>query len=478
MIGPYRIVRVLGTGGWSTVYEVQAPDGSVLALKRLRDDLPAASAKRFEREIDSLRRIEHPGVLRVVDAGVDRGVRYLVTPKLDGRSVRELGPLGVEGALVVVAAAADAVGAIHAAGLIHRDLKPENLMVTAAGQVVVIDLGLALGPDHSRHTEENTVTGSVPYMAPEQIEDRVPSPASDVWALCVVLYEAAAGRRPFQRARGSEEVAAILAGVHDSLASIDPRCADEVSAIIERGLEASPARRPGDGRALAGELFAACDWPIGDLRAEIAKLVAAPSAYAASVALPRARSRAAAARAALARGDRFAASRHLDRGLACMPRDAELLSLVDVAMSGPAVAPEPRTSVSDDLGATIVDMPRPKRRRWPIAVAAIVAIAVSVALWLGTRPPAPAPETPPVTTAPPAAHPVTTAIAPDPPPDQSPPDEPPPDPLPATGEVTRKSHVAPSVGDLPVVHDKAPLAGSAAPVTKPSSVKPSRPAAP
>ncbi|MCW5801537.1 MAG: serine/threonine protein kinase, partial [Deltaproteobacteria bacterium] len=262
MIGPYRVVRVLGTGGWSTVYEVVGPGGAeTFACKRLRAELPEAALARFRREAESLRRIDHPGVLRLLDAGSDGGAPYLVTPRVDGASLRELlvragGALGIEAALLVAAGAAEALAAIHAAGLVHRDIKPENLMLAASGRVVVIDLGLALGPEHSRHTEENALTGSVPYMAPEQIEDRTPTPASDVWALAVVLYEAALGRRPFQRARQSEEVAAILAGKCEALAAADARCPDEVSALVARCLDHASDRRPADGAALARELAA------------------------------------------------------------------------------------------------------------------------------------------------------------------------------------------------------------------------------
>jgi len=92
------------------------------------------------------------------------------------RSALTDGPLVPEVALALIIAAAHAVGAIHAAGLVHRDLKPDNLVIDRDGAVIVIDLGLALGPEHSRHTAEDALTGSVPYMAPEQIDDRTPSP--------------------------------------------------------------------------------------------------------------------------------------------------------------------------------------------------------------------------------------------------------------------------------------------------------------
>ena len=447
-IGPYRIVRTLGTGGWSTVYEVTSPDGATLALKRLRDDLPASALARFRREVESLRSIDHPGVLRLVDWGLDGAAPYLVTPRLDGQTLRQLladGPLGIEGALLIVGAAAEAVGAIHAAGLIHRDLKPENLMVTSTGDVVVIDLGLALGPDHSRHTEENAVTGSVPYMSPEQIEDRVPTAPSDVWALAVVLYEAAVGHRPFQRARQSEEVAAILAGRCQPLAAIDPRCAEEVSAIIARCLAPSPAQRPADATVLARELAAYVDWIApGRAAAERLRLAGSPRDYASSVAPIRAARCAAAARAALATGDRFGASRHLDRGLALAPDDPELRRLVDAAM-GATVAPMgPGLPAELAIARSAIAAPSRVGRRVLVLGLLVVALACLIGAIVAAR--------------------SSTASAPE------------------GDELTRPAHLLPSRG-VPPPAPPAPAPAAAptpsdVPLSKPASVRPSRPAVP
>lgn len=252
VIGPYRVVRTLGAGGWSTVYEVSDPGGRRWALKRLRDDLGAEALARFQREVASLGRIDHPGVVRLVDAGVDGAAPYLVTPVLDGATVRTAlgdGALVPEAAVALVIAAAQAVAAIHAAGLVHRDLKPENLVLTDDGAVVVIDLGLALGAEHSRHTAEDALTGSVPYMAPEQIEDGEPSPASDVWALGVVLFEAATGALPFV---GWDD------GRCPPLVDAPAHCGPEVSAsfdaIVQRCLARGPGQRFASMAALATAL--------------------------------------------------------------------------------------------------------------------------------------------------------------------------------------------------------------------------------
>jgi serine/threonine protein kinase len=287
-IGPYHVERVLGAGGWSTVFAVRDADGAPWALKRLRADLGPEAMARFHREVDSLRRVDHPGVVHLHDAGIAAGAPYLVTPLLEGPTLRTAladGPLVPEVALAIVLEAACAVAAIHAAGLVHRDLKPDNLVLDRAGTVIVIDLGLALGPEHSRHTATDALTGSVPYMAPEQIEDRLPSAASDVWALAVVLFEAIVGRRPFQRARGSEEVAAILAGRAPDLAEQAPAASDELAAVVARCLDPVATRRVPDAAALVGELTRLVD-PRAPV--DLARWCAAPAEVAAEVASRRA----------------------------------------------------------------------------------------------------------------------------------------------------------------------------------------------
>ncbi|MBK9031069.1 MAG: serine/threonine protein kinase [Myxococcales bacterium] len=411
-IGPYQIARAIGAGGWSTVYEVKDAAGQPWALKRLRDDLGGDAIARFHREVASLGRIAHPGVVRLIDAGVDGGAPYLVTPLLTGPTVRTAlaqGPLVPEAALALVIAAAHAVGAIHAAGLVHRDLKPDNLVIDRDGAVIVIDLGLALGPEHSRHTAEDTLTGSVPYMAPEQIEDRTPSPASDVWALGVVLFEAIAGRRPFQRRRGSEEVAAILAGRAPSLIELAPAVSEALAALVARVLDPEPTRRPPDGAALAAELERLVDWTsVAALADERGRWLADPIRYAAEVADRRCAALATQAEAALAAGDRFAATRLVERGLGYRGDDPRLAAILERVMSAGGrpqartirgAAPAPALALAGARVTTPADARAPgaapvatiaPARRWPWLAAGALALLIAVGLvaarpWAGAR---------------------------------------------------------------------------------------------
>src|SRR4029077_12903712 len=117
-----------------------------------------------------------------------------------------------EAAVLLALPVIEAAAALHAAGYVHRDLKPENAIASPDGSVTVIDLGLAWRDGMTRHTETGAAVGSVGYMAPEQIDGRRVDGRADVWALGVMIYEWIAGKRPFQRARPTEEAAAVVLG--------------------------------------------------------------------------------------------------------------------------------------------------------------------------------------------------------------------------------------------------------------------------
>ena len=194
VIAGYQLGEILGIGGLGTVYATERADHGPLAIKLIAHGGDHGLQIRATREVEALRRISHPNVLPLIDAGADDTWSYLVTPRITGTSLRELvvtGPLLPESAALLVMHAARGVGAIHAAGLCHRDLKPDNIMITDDGRVVIIDLGLALAADWTRQTTEGTIAGSLPYMAPSRSRSR--RPASDVWALAVTCGSSSSG---------------------------------------------------------------------------------------------------------------------------------------------------------------------------------------------------------------------------------------------------------------------------------------------
>ena len=157
---------------------------------------------RFLAEAESAAAVDHPHVVRVYDFGQHDGRPYLAMEYLPGGTLAErlkAGRLPPRDAADVVAGVARGVAAAHAQGIVHRDLKPGNVLFDAAGTPKVADFGLAKRGGGSNLTHTNAVLGTPAYMAPEQIEEgaKLAGPAADVWALGVILYEAATGARPF-----------------------------------------------------------------------------------------------------------------------------------------------------------------------------------------------------------------------------------------------------------------------------------------
>ncbi len=206
----YQIEEELGVGGMGVVYRARQIElNRPVALKLLRPNLitlPRAEL-RFHREAQAASTLNHPGVVTVHDFGWFDGQAYLVMELLEGRTLDRIyaeGPLELSRLVDLFSQIASAIGAAHEAGLVHRDLKPDNVMITleadGAELAKVVDFGLALfaaAPAHERLTTEQTVLGTPSYMSPEQCRSQPLTPACDVYALGVMLYEALAGRPPF-----------------------------------------------------------------------------------------------------------------------------------------------------------------------------------------------------------------------------------------------------------------------------------------
>lgn len=322
---------------------------------------PAATA-RFVREIEVLAALRHPNVVELLDHGEDLALGpYLVMPLIEGRTLRELAAttkLGIEAVLLLLREIVEGLTMIHGAGLFHRDLKPDNVLFSSDGRVTIVDFGLALGDDHSRHTTLGAVAGSVPYMSPERIEGGSGGPASDVWALGVMTYELLAGRRPFQRGTQSEEVAAILGGAHASLRRIDgARLPSAFAEMLSSCLAPRPADRP-ESATLLSSVMAQIDWVAPEqIPDELGRLARDPEGYRRELAELLAERLRREAEQAISRGDSFAAIERLERALAFRPEDGELLALLDRASSiappfDPAVTREPEAS---PLGSVVTD---------------------------------------------------------------------------------------------------------------------------
>jgi peptide/nickel transport system substrate-binding protein len=200
-VGRYRLTGRLGSGGMGVVYLGAAKDGGLVAVKVLRPELtenPEFRA-RFSREVATLTRVTGMCTVRVIEADTEAPRPFLVTEYIDGPSLADYiddhGPLGSEMLYGLATGLAEALAAIHAAGVIHRDLKPSNVLLTAGGPKV-IDFGIAQAGDATVLTSTGMTVGSIGFMAPEQIMGQA-APASDIFSWAVTIAYAASGTAPF-----------------------------------------------------------------------------------------------------------------------------------------------------------------------------------------------------------------------------------------------------------------------------------------
>jgi hypothetical protein len=252
--GRYRIDARLGAGGMGTVYQAHDIElGRTVALKVLAEHLvgSADAARRFRLEAQASAAFEHPHVVTVHDVGVTPGGRaYLVLERLSGQTLRariDNAPLDPREALRIAGDVADVLASAHARGLVHRDLKPENIFLAHLGRTEttkVLDFGIvkALAPADAvpeTSTREDVLLGSVPYMAPEQLDGGVVHPSWDLWALAVTTHEMLTGRRP----RAAEPL----------LVPLSP----PLAAFFAATLSEDPAARPSTADAFRAALAAA-----------------------------------------------------------------------------------------------------------------------------------------------------------------------------------------------------------------------------
>jgi serine/threonine protein kinase/tetratricopeptide (TPR) repeat protein len=224
--GRFRIIRYIAEGGMGTVYEAEDLTLSDrVALKTIRPDIAAQprAVERFKHEIVLGKKVTHPNVCRIHDLGVDRSengteflfltMQFLSGETLASRIVR--GPISKTEALPLIEDMADALSAAHQAEVIHRDFKSGNVMLVSGANrtcAVVTDFGLARGiHDDSSRTHAGMI-GTVEYMAPEQIRGEELTPAADIYALGVVMYEMVTGQRPFI---GDSKVTVALKHLND-----------------------------------------------------------------------------------------------------------------------------------------------------------------------------------------------------------------------------------------------------------------------
>jgi serine/threonine protein kinase len=243
-IGPYRLLGKLGQGGMGVVYRGVDDAGREVAVKVIRPELADDHAfrRRLRREVETMQRIRSPYVAQIIDADLHGERPYIVTQYVAGHplddTVRATGPLSGKLLVQVAAGLADALKAIHAAGVVHRDLKPNNVMLVS-GEPVVIDFGIAHAADATRLTQTGMIIGTPGYLAPEVIDGAAPGPAIDIYAWGATVAFAATGRSPFGTGSMEAVLARVIRGQPD-LAGVPLDLGGGVQVALSR----EPVRRP------------------------------------------------------------------------------------------------------------------------------------------------------------------------------------------------------------------------------------------
>ncbi len=292
-LGPFRLRSRLGGGAMGVVYLAeQEPFGRTVALKLVRPELVffERGRERFRREAEALARLAHPGIVPVWAWGEDDGVPWIAMEPVDGASLADvlaarqgrdpaslraadLAPPGAvaldrasgepvpaasrwdEACARAVACVALALQHAHERGVLHRDIKPGNVLLARDGRVLLGDFGLARADDASRLTASGSEIGSLPYLAPELLSGAsAATPASDVYALGVTLYELLTLQLPFSDPTPEALRHAILQGCAQEPRRLNPRVTWELQTVCAKAMEVEPGRRYARAVDLAEDL--------------------------------------------------------------------------------------------------------------------------------------------------------------------------------------------------------------------------------
>jgi serine/threonine-protein kinase len=243
LAGRYEVRQILGQGGMGLVYRAYDPVvRREVAVKTILDIPDPASLQLFYKECDVLASMSHPNIVEIFDIGEfeEEGKKkpYFVMPLLPGTTLeyfirKASHRLTVERTIDIISQTCRGLQAAHERGLVHRDLKPSNIFVMEDDSVKIIDFGVAHMADaHTTRAQKGTLL----YMSPEQIELKALSPASDIFSLSVVCYEAMTGRNPFQRARADEVVEAILRHIPPLAAELNSTVSQPVSRVLHKAM--------------------------------------------------------------------------------------------------------------------------------------------------------------------------------------------------------------------------------------------------
>lgn len=249
-LGPYRLGKKLGQGGMGTVYDgVDSETGEAAAIKVLAPGLATEEGfrARFEAEIESLKKLRHPNIVRLYGYGEEAGTLFYAMERVDGTSLedelrrgrrfewREVTQISIK--------LCRALKHAHDHGVIHRDLKPANLLLTPEGDIKLSDFGIARLFGNTRMTSDGGVLGTAEYMAPEQAEGRVVTDRCDQYSLGGVMYALLAGRPPFKAKSLVEMLQLQRFAEPEPVTRFAPDTPAELARIVHQLLEKEPQKR-------------------------------------------------------------------------------------------------------------------------------------------------------------------------------------------------------------------------------------------
>jgi serine/threonine protein kinase len=250
-IGPYRVIRLLGRGGMGVVYEaIHEKNHERVAVKIISEELSSESRfhSRFEAEIQTLIRLKHPNIVRLIGIGEAESLPFYSMEFVEGMNLHQ--KLKLERRIdwqTVLDWAIQIAGALkqaHDFGIIHRDLKPANLMITPENTIKLLDFGISklFGRDGS--TQTGASVGTADFMPPEQADGTTVSPRSDLYALGAICYACLAGRAPFLGKNIPEILFNVRYGPFTPIRKLVPEVPEEFCKLIDDLLNRDPSKRP------------------------------------------------------------------------------------------------------------------------------------------------------------------------------------------------------------------------------------------
>lgn len=249
--GRYRLISQQGSGGMAVIYKATDQAlGRTVAIKILRPSLThdPSFLSRFRNEARAVANLSHPNIVTVHDVGSDGATQYIVMEYVEGQDLKKIirteGVMSVGRALDLAIQICAGIGFAHRAGLVHADVKPQNILVTRDNGVKVTDFGIAQAlTDTQPLQRQEVVWGSPHYFAPEQARGEKPSPASDVYAIGIVMFEMLTGRLPYIGGSQQELALAHLREKVPMVSEVNPSVPESLSRIVYKVMSKEPSAR-------------------------------------------------------------------------------------------------------------------------------------------------------------------------------------------------------------------------------------------